>query len=420
MQKSTPDDANTLNQKLVDQLKWKGSLTSPEVEAAFRAVPRHLFLPDIPLEEVYQDEAIATKMLDGQFVSSSSQPAIMAIMLEQLQLEAGQRVLEIGAGTGYNAALMAHIIGDTGQVVTIDIDEDIVEGARNHLASAGFAHVRVVCADGADGYAELAPYDRIILTVNASDIAPAWQNQLKTNGRLLLPLSLRGPQVSTVFEKEQDYLVSTSLRACGFVNLRGSLAEQDTTFHLGLHAGQLILRLGEPQLIDADTIYRWLMDKHHEYATSVQVMTHELFYGLIFWLALHDVSICNLQARGAIAEQDIVPGLFYIPSKIPIRSTFGLQSEHALCVLMRDPSVPVPTDDISDVVPFHIFIRSFGSDPAIANRLASLVMSWHMAGRPTEHNLFIRAYPAAKEYHAEANDIIIKKRWIQFVCNWQK
>jgi len=420
MQNSTPGDANTLNQMLVDQLKWKGSLTLPEVEAAFRAIPRHLFLPDLPLEEVYQDEAIATKMLDGQFVSSSSQPAIMAIMLEQLQLETGQRVLEIGAGTGYNAALMAHIVGETGQVVTIDIDEDIVEGARNHLASAGFTNVRVICADGADGYAELAPYDRIILTVNASDIAPAWQDQLKANGRLLLPLSLRGPQVSTVFAKEQDYLVSTSLKACGFVNLRGSLAEHDTTFQPGPHAGQLILRLGEPQLIDTDKIYHWLLDTYHEYATPIQVMTHELFYSLIFWLALHDASVCNLQARGTLAEQDIVPGLFYIPSRLPAHSTFGLLSAHGLSVLMRDPGAALPADDTSDVIPFRIFIRCFGSDTTVANRLAALVISWHMAGRPTEHDLSIRAYPAAKEYKMQANDIIIKKRWIQFVCSWQK
>jgi protein-L-isoaspartate(D-aspartate) O-methyltransferase len=420
MQKSTPDDANILNQKLVDQLKWKGCLTSPEVEAAFRAVPRHLFLPNVPLKEVYQDEAIATKMLDGQFVSSSSQPAIMAIMLEQLQLEAGQRILEIGAGTGYNAALMAHIVGDSGQVVTIDIDEDLVESTRDHLASAGYTNVRVVCADGAEGYAEFAPYDRIILTVNASDIAPAWQNQLKANGRLLLPLSLRGPQVSTVFEKEQDHLVSTSLKACGFVNLRGSLAEQDTTFQPGPHAGQLTLRLGEPQPIDTDRIYRWLVDKYHEYATPIQVMPHELFYGLIFWLALHDASICNLQARGEMAEQNIVPGLFSMPSKLPVRNTFGLLSEHALCVLMRDPGVPAPVDEMADVMPFRIFIRCFGPDTTVADRLTSLVTSWHMAGRPTEHNLFIRAYPAAKAYKANANDIIIRKRWIQFVCSWKK
>ena len=74
---------------LVDHLKSIGVLTQPAVEAAFRAVPRHLFLPDVPLEEVYRDEAIPTKMLAGQAISSSSQPAIMAIMLEQLQLEPG-------------------------------------------------------------------------------------------------------------------------------------------------------------------------------------------------------------------------------------------------------------------------------------------------------------------------------------------
>jgi protein-L-isoaspartate(D-aspartate) O-methyltransferase len=420
MQKSIPDDANVLNQQLIEQLKEKGCLTSPQVEAAFRNVPRHLFLPELPLEEVYQDEAIATKMLDGQFVSSSSQPAIMAIMLEQLQLEAGQRVLEIGAGTGYNAALMAHIVGDSGQIVTIDIDEDIVEGARSHLASAGCTNVRIVCADGANGYTELAPYDRIILTVNASDIAPAWQNQLKTSGRLLLPLSLRGPQVSTVFEKEQDYLVSTSLRACGFVSLRGSLAEPDIVFQLGPHTSQLTLRLGESQQIDTDKIYHWLTDQYHEQATPMQVMAHELFYGLAFWLALHDASICHIQARGEAAEQDIVPSLFHIPAKNPTRSTFGLLKENALCVLMRDPATPAPTDAMSDTIPFRIFVRCFGPDIAEADHLAALVMSWQMAGRPTEHNLSIKAYPAAEERVVEAGNIAITKRWMQFICSWQK
>src|SRR5581483_5459570 len=115
----------------------------------------------------------------------------MAIMLEQLQLKPGLRVLEIGAGTGYNAALMAHIVGETGQVITIDIDEDIVYNARLHLVTAGFERVQVICADGGAGYAHAAPYDRIILTVGASDITPAWRDQMKPNGRLLLPLTLR-------------------------------------------------------------------------------------------------------------------------------------------------------------------------------------------------------------------------------------
>ena len=168
-----------LHDRFVEDLKIKGHIETPEVEAAFRAVPRHLFLPDVPLERVYSDEAILTKLQNGQLVSSSSQPAMMAIMLEQLDLQPGHRVLEVGAGSGYNAGLMAHIVGDSGQVTTIDIDEDLVEGARNGLREAGRDAVTVVCQDGGFGHPDHAPYDRIILTVAAWDIVPAWREQLK-------------------------------------------------------------------------------------------------------------------------------------------------------------------------------------------------------------------------------------------------
>src|SRR5689334_11280094 len=100
-------DAESLRGRLIDGLVSDGVLGSASVEAALRAVPRHLFLPDQPLETVYADRAVPTKRgADGVPISSSSQPAIMAIMLEQLALEPGMRVLEIGAGTGYNAALL--------------------------------------------------------------------------------------------------------------------------------------------------------------------------------------------------------------------------------------------------------------------------------------------------------------------------
>src|SRR5438093_1439548 len=159
------DDAHseTLHQAFVDQLKSKGVLAAQGIEAAFRAVPRHLFLPDVEPEKVYCDDAIITKYADGMVISSSSQPSLMAIMLEQLQLEPGHRVLEIGAGTGYNAALMAHIVGNSGQVVTIDIDEELVASARRHLSAAGLSRVEVVRGDGALGCPDEAPYDRIIL-----------------------------------------------------------------------------------------------------------------------------------------------------------------------------------------------------------------------------------------------------------------
>ena len=128
------NNINVLNQALVDELKSMGCIQTPRVEAAFQAVLRHQFIPDTRLEEVYSNRVILTKKdQSGQWISSSSEPAIMAIMLEQLDLEPGQKVLEIGAGTGYNAALMAHIVGETGQVVTIDIDDDLVEAAQAHL-----------------------------------------------------------------------------------------------------------------------------------------------------------------------------------------------------------------------------------------------------------------------------------------------
>jgi protein-L-isoaspartate(D-aspartate) O-methyltransferase len=174
---------------LVDALVSAGAITSSKVEAAFRAVPRHLFVPHVDVQGAYRNEAIPTKLIDGRAVSSASQPSIVATMLEQLDVRPGQRVLEIGAGTGYNAALVAQLVGPSGRVVTIDIDEDIVADAQDHLAAASIDGVDVICGDGGLGYPPEAPYDRIVLTVGALDITPAWWDQLGSGGR---PLDLVG------------------------------------------------------------------------------------------------------------------------------------------------------------------------------------------------------------------------------------
>ena len=182
------DRSRVLRERLVETLKAAGAIRSGEVEAAFLTVPRHPFLLDVPIDDVYTDRAFPTKYRDNRPISSSSQPAIMAIMLEQLGLMPGHHVLEIGAGTGYNAALISEIVGHTGQVVTMDIDEDLVASARQHLSDTDFGRVEVICGDGGFGHAAGAPYDRIILTVGAWDIAPSWIQQLADRGRLVLPL----------------------------------------------------------------------------------------------------------------------------------------------------------------------------------------------------------------------------------------
>src|SRR6201996_420036 len=131
---------------------------------------------------------------DAQPTSSSSQPTIMAVMLDQLGLEPGHRVLEIGAGTGYNAALMKYLVGPSGTVVTVDLNEDVARDAAAHLAAAGYPEVAVVAADGAAGFPASAPYDRVIATVGVSDLAPAWLDQLGPGGGVGGPPDLAAPR----------------------------------------------------------------------------------------------------------------------------------------------------------------------------------------------------------------------------------
>lgn len=212
---------------LIDQLRLNDVLHDAEVERAMRIVPRHLFLPEFPARDAYADIAVPTHWQGNLAVSSASQPAMVAIMLEQLAVGRGMRVLEVGAGTGYNAALLAELVGPTGSVTTLDIDIDIVEEAVEHLAAAGYTHVETIATDGAIGWPAGAPYDRIILSVGASDITPAWFSQLADGGIILLPLWLGGVEASVAFRKRGDMLESESLSLCGFMRLRGQEASEE-------------------------------------------------------------------------------------------------------------------------------------------------------------------------------------------------
>jgi protein-L-isoaspartate(D-aspartate) O-methyltransferase len=113
-------------------------------------------------------------------------------MLDLLAIEPGMRVLEIGTGSGWNAALLGRLVGPGGEVVSIDIDAELVERARPRLGAAGAGNVEVRAADGALGAPDRAPFDRVLATVGCDDVSPAWLGQLRPDGRVLVPLHHAG------------------------------------------------------------------------------------------------------------------------------------------------------------------------------------------------------------------------------------
>jgi len=417
------NNIHVLNQALVHELKSMGCIQTPRVEAAFQAVLRHRFLPETPLEEVYSNRVILTKQdQNGQWISSSSEPAIMAIMLEQLDLEPGQKVLEIGAGTGYNAALMAHIVGETGQVVTIDIDDDVVDAAQAHLLSAGFDHVQVICADGGYGYKDVAPFDRIILTVGVSDIAPAWWEQLKPEGRMVLPLMLKGAMKSVAFVKVSDHFSSISMKDCGFMPLRGDFAAMHPNeIQIGPDANLFIVSEDE-LLINRDTVYDLLVGESKDWAVDIEVTGGDVLQGSLWtWLVFREPQARKLIAKGDMVEQNIVPPLIGIDGKERSAITVVLLDKAGLVALMRPPDQPLPlfTPDklVASDLPFALFIRQFGANDLLTQRLITEIRAWNTTGRPALEK--IRAYPRSSQYIPSKNEVVIERQWTKLIITWQ-
>ena len=228
-----PHDARELRSRLVEDLISQGAITSQAVRRAFEEVPRHLFVPKTDIITAYSDEPIFIRWEEGVPISSSSQPKMMALMMEQLGVEAGSRVLEIGAGTGYNAAILANVAGEEGCVTTMDIDQDIVDEALENISRTGYDRVKVVRGDGYEGFPEGQPYDRIIATVGAYDISPHWVDQLKEGGVMVVPLWFRGFSLSVALEKRDGELLGLSVTPCLFIPLRGAGQPSEGFFPVG-------------------------------------------------------------------------------------------------------------------------------------------------------------------------------------------
>src|SRR2546425_4425908 len=168
-------------QDLVVRLEKWGYITSPAVRNAFLKVPRGRFVPEDVRRSAYED--VPLPIGHGQTISA---PSMIAIMLEEAALKPGEGVLEIGTGSGYNAALLAEIAGPD-CVVSVERWPELAEAGRANLAAAGY-NVEVVVGDGTKGHPPQAPYDCIIATAGAPKVPRSWRDQTKVGGRIVAPI----------------------------------------------------------------------------------------------------------------------------------------------------------------------------------------------------------------------------------------
>jgi len=202
-------------EELIKHLTQWGYLTKPEITEAFRKVPRHEFVPENLRDYAYADQPLPIG--HGQTISA---PSMIAIMLNSLELKPGQKVLEIGAGSGYNAALTAEIVGPEGKVFTIERIAELAEFGRANLQKTGYGRVQVIVGDGTRGYKKEAPYDRILVTACAPDIPRPLIEQLKAGGKIAAPVGQhyiyqRWVVADKRGEKKRDF------GGCSFVPLVG-------------------------------------------------------------------------------------------------------------------------------------------------------------------------------------------------------
>lgn len=376
---------------LTTQLIADGFIRSPQVEAAFRALPRANFVPPgTPTEWIYRDDVIPIKQQGDIWVSTITNPGGIADMLERLQIEPGMRVLEIGAASGYTAALLAHLVGTNGQVTTVEIDPELAQMARRNLNAHGLQRVHVAHFDGSLGYPPNAPYDRILLTVGAWDIPPAWRDQLTPNGRLLLSLWVRSIQRAFLFQRTPNGLLAHGAQAMSFVRMRGQAAGSEGKTRFGPQ-NLLYAETDDRRAIHPQTLYNLLQQPPHQHPTGIRLCAAEILNGLVFYLAAHLPNFGSIGARRELTQQNLIaclPGLSHRHCE-----TAGLLTPNALALLHCSPEQnpftnrPDLPDLYHNLVDFDLHLRTHGSDQTLQRQLQQAIEQWQTDARPTDATL---------------------------------
>ncbi|MEU0571533.1 methyltransferase, FxLD system [Nonomuraea sp. NPDC005983] len=393
-----------LRADMVATLIERGSIQSPEVEAAFAAVPRERFAPEAAPSAAYSamDVVITKRNAEGKATSSISAPWLQAEMLEAAQLTRGARVLEIGSG-GYNAALIAEIVGPEGLVVTVDIDPFVTERASRFLTSTGYPHVKVVLGDAEHAVGEFGPYDAVLVTVGAWDCP--WGHLLAPGGRMVVPLRFHGLTRSITFVRDGDRFVGLDPTVCGFVPIQGAGEHQEQVAALG--DGAVTLTLDGGPVLDATALDLALADDPAELWTGVVVAGDEPFDTLHQWLATVDTTF-------GLIWQD--PGRDSKPAKPAVHwSCPALITSGSFAYLIKREA---PRDAKTDKVHHEFGIHGHGRHGAeLAHRLAAHIQTWERDWRHHPGPQFT-LYPADAAVPAPAIGRIFPKRHTQLVMAW--
>ena len=204
------------NEGLIEHLKSIGYLKSKEVEKALRDVRRELFVPDSVKHLAYRDAPLYIG--NNQTIS---QPATVVAMTEALDIKKGQKILEIGTGSGWQSALLSKLVGETGTVYSIEIIDDLVKMAKENLKKLSIENVNVIKGDGSLGLEKYAPYDRILVTAGSPDIPKPLLKQLDKDGLMVIPIGNLYLQHMYVVRKAKDGVKKESIGNFMFVPLTG-------------------------------------------------------------------------------------------------------------------------------------------------------------------------------------------------------
>ncbi|MGW7439859.1 methyltransferase, FxLD system [Streptomyces sp. NPDC054849] len=406
-----PAEAVRLRRKMAEAVIAGDWAPSEPVREALRTVPRHRYAPEKDLKTAYADDlALVTRRDEtGRATSSVSAAWLQADMIESLRLGPGTVVYEAGSG-GYNAELLAHVVGPASRVVTGDIDPDVVQRTRRLTTEAGTGRVIAFRGDGAFGappqHVPRGGFDGSVITYNVWDVAPAWREQLAEGGRLVLPLEIGGYTRAIAFERRGDVLYGRRFTHCGFVPAQGEHAR--TTPVVDLLGGRLQVRFDDGHPVAVEGVEEALCGPRHEVATGVTMGSGFYFGSLQLYAATTLPGFCRLAAHGEKGA-----GSTRIAKGGDAPAILGGASLAYLVHVQTRQHGDGPAEQEWEWV-----VDAFGAQgPQLAEQLAATVRTWDREVRGGADPV-LTVHPADTPDHRLPPGDVLDKRLCRLVVQW--